>query len=94
MIPARVRFCPELTVNPPAAVINHEKVGVAVQEVELKVVVLPALPRVNPVVLAPLPIVKVPDALVSMVLLAPRRRLPLTSRAAPGKLVPIPTFPF
>ena len=45
------------------------------------------------VVAVVLPIASVPDDLTSRVELAPRRRLPATSRVARGVVVPIPTFP-
>ena len=48
-----------LEVSPEVAVIKSEMVGVAVQAVEPKVVVIPALPRVNPVAFVP-PTVKLP----------------------------------
>jgi hypothetical protein len=78
---------------------SPEMVGVAVQLVGLmvkvdpfKVVAAPALPKVSPDwVVVPIP--KVPEALVSMVPFAWVRIFPLTSSAAPGLLVPIPTLP-
>ena len=65
-------------VKPEVAVIRPEMVGVAVQAVLPKTVVWPDLPRVRVVAVVP-PIVRVPEALVSMLPLAANAIFPATS---------------